>query len=538
MCNSESRIVVALIILLPIAFSQYLNSTIIETALSSVWTPVSSKFDRPATCSIVGHDYINDRIVIFGGINKNNSTGNDMNLYIYDMIQDKLFIIPDALYTYYNHWEYGGRKIAVIYNCGSTNAVIYDNSMYFVDNNGVSKLILNPFYKYIADSVNQSSVPAILDYMETVDIHGRKYYPRFPVANGCIFINHLLLYVFYTDQTYTQYSQKVLVFGSNWAVLDQFVQYDIFTPFRAGKAFFGADYSCGRIPCSCVAVDDTLYVIGGKKDRLTLVSLTEIPHFDLNNSYYYPFNASNLYRLSSNISSIGCSVIKDDKERYIYVLGGMNNSRQILKIDTVNINVLSVLNMTLSSDIKYSTIISSNENNRIYAFRGLDENSDQGVFIDISSTPAIIQVPNSDVRNQSILGLTMEFIFGIILIGFICICGAFLIYRWALKRYLQKSSQENLVEKVASEDVDKLEMINHRECVEGSNEKQEIELISHEKTNWSSEMLSEEKLQELYCTYLKSRFNCFHHCEQIGLTDQYIQQLFERFEQINIDSKT
>ena len=553
MLNSECRIVAALIILLSVAFSQYLNSTILEAELSSIWMPTSSRFATSARCSIVGHDYDNDRVVIFGGINKNKSTGNDTNIYIYDMIQDKLVTIPDALSTYYNHyWEYGGDNYVytVIYNCGSTNAVIYNNFMYYIDNNGVCKLNLNPFYMYITDSVNTSSVPAILDYIKIGNIHAHNsdLHRRFPVANGCIFMKDLSLYVFYTfnmwsNQTYTIYEQDILVFGTGDWIEEQtqVVQYDIMVPLEAGKGVFGPgeglfspDYSCGRTPCNCVMFDDTLYLIGGEKDRVVLVDSAKIPQFDLNNQYYYPaFEASQSYRIL-NISIAGCSVIKDDEEKYIYLLGGMNNSRQIYKIDTSNISLSGVLNMSLADDIKYSTIISCNKNHRIYAFRGLDGNADQGAFIDISSTLPNTQVtplPDSEATNQSILGATMEIISGIIFIGLICICGAFIIYRWALKRYPQQSSQENLVENDASENVDRLEMIDHKEIVEENEEKQGVDLISAARMTWSDEMLSEEKLQELYCTYLKSRFNCFHQCEQIGLTHQYIQQLFERFEQ-------
>ena len=49
-----------------------------------------------------------------------------------------------------------------------------------------------------------------------------------------------------------------------------------------------------------------------------------------------------------------------------------------------------------------------------------------------------------------------------------------------------------------------------------------------------TEMISESKMKELYQLFLKSRLECFSKCEEIGLTDQFMDQLlgvFEKFKQ-------
>ena len=52
----------------------------------------------------------------------------------------------------------------------------------------------------------------------------------------------------------------------------------------------------------------------------------------------------------------------------------------------------------------------------------------------------------------------------------------------------------------------------------------------HENNHKRMDMISERKLNELYGLYLQSKFICFNQCEQIGLSNKYIQELFQRFE--------
>ena len=142
MSNTKNIIIYILFQLLQKIYCQY-TSTRIETALQN-WLLSSTQFYRPAGYSIVGYDYDNDKVIIFGGAQglTNVDSADWYILYIYDIFKDTLTSIPIS-------WDSYGELL----NDVTTNAVIINSTMYFTITDFVLSLDLDPIYSYYINKI-------------------------------------------------------------------------------------------------------------------------------------------------------------------------------------------------------------------------------------------------------------------------------------------------------------------------------------------------------------------------------------------------
>ena len=263
-------------------------------------------------------------------------------------------------------------------------------------------------------------------------------------------------------------------------------------------------------------------------------------------------------------------IITDEENGYIYVLGGNEHPTDIYRIDVSggppyddspgvvvqkyhlekDPNVKK-LNFSLSLPI-YTTTLLNKQNGRIYAFRINYLNTNDSVqiaFTDIAEViintnlkPETSQDTNiNDYNNDNFLTSTIGISIGIIIIGLICVCCTIGIGLCIMKKMKQKqsnhSSKEHLM-KVKSDSVNEHSNMEQNdddkeiECVEMIDMKKDINMKKQQKMKVNSimEKLSDAKVDDLYQTYLRSKLECLEQCEELGLLDEMIEELFALFE--------
>ena len=118
--------------------------TWIESALPE-WQLSSTHFDETVGWSIIAYDKLHDKIIIFGGVPKQDidyefpeyREYHEKNVYIYDMLTDTLSSIPMP-------WDDG--TYGWVVNPSTTNAIIINSIMYFLTDYNLIKLDLSPIY--------------------------------------------------------------------------------------------------------------------------------------------------------------------------------------------------------------------------------------------------------------------------------------------------------------------------------------------------------------------------------------------------------
>ena len=136
--------------MLYISYCNHIDSFWIETALQN-WTDSLTHFVTAAANSLVAYDEDTQKAIIFGG----SSIFFEWNhLYVYDFIEDSLSIVAI-------NWNFV-KPDRYLLNPASTSAVIIDSIMYFATSNQVSKLDLAPVYEYDVVSSNFDIKPEVI----------------------------------------------------------------------------------------------------------------------------------------------------------------------------------------------------------------------------------------------------------------------------------------------------------------------------------------------------------------------------------------
>ena len=188
----------------------------------------------------------------------------------------------------------------------------------------------------------------------------------------------------------------------------------------------------------------------------------------------------------------------------------------------------------------YTTTLLNKQNGRIYAFRINNNNNDskQIVFTDIATykvTPTTsTNIENNDESEGSDFSLTstLAVIIGIVITGIICVVCTIAIGLYVIKR-IQKgangnSSQqnENLIQiKSDSEYDDESGSVEMNETKTTSNKSKQRAILAS-----VMDGLSDAKIDQLYEIYSRSKLQCFQKCEDLGLTDEHIEELIALFE--------
>ena len=541
--------------------------------LAQDWSVSSASFLSSADCSIIGYDYDQEKVIILGGSKKESSDSErkyktDQNtLYIYNIIEDKLSSI-------YIAWD----RFLVLLNCGTTNAIITDSIMYFATQSDLLKLDLNPFYIFVDSNNNKSQSSLPLTQPEILPINTRYVYGYY----GCIVIDDSKSYLIISDiqnESYI-YNKDALTYdhaGGACLIMDNIL-------YIIGGVSNVTEYidiqnlnEWSEIPKSQQYKDQFPYQWGYKLQQDTSYSIVQ--------SVIYAADGIAVIKDEENklIYVLGGAATE----------GSTDHSTEIYRLNVID-QSMELLNISLPyPGFSHCTTVFSKIWGRIYAFRGNGEWPFDKILVSNSvfaPTPKPTQPqnpPNSANTNNTMLSTTMELVLGIIVIGLICIFCTVMIGMYAIKRILNNKEvnsspavEENLItekseinyqdiqqmmdeDKADQESVELCEIenvMNFKSTIEenedndfSSNEedgKSEIELdeikseeientnnesehfvASSESKKLSMEMLSDRKQNELYEIYLKSKFVCFNKCEEIGISEKYMKELFNRFEQ-------
>lgn len=136
---------------------------------------------------------------------------------------------------------------------------------------------------------------------------------------------------------------------------------------------------------------------------------------------------------------------------------------------------------------------------------------------------------------ESIFGATNELIIGILVLGILCICGAFVIGFYCSKKLIKNHDTQQHQETQSYP----TSAITSKSLGENQDEYQPITMKDdtpdHEDSSYTKfiERLSDTKKEQLYHMYLKSKLKCFEECNQtLGLSDTFIKELFATFEEM------
>ena len=533
-----------------------INTEWIESALQN-WTYSSSSFYRGAAWSIVGYDQNRDKVIIFGGIGSDEDfqTADWYQLYIYDLITDKLTHVPIS----WSVGAYGDDEIeddtydyTLLINSDLANAIIINSTMYFLIQHNMLTLDLNPIYSYYIDNIGDIAPQVKPNIFFDSD---SPYYG----GMGCMVTDSSRQYLFVTNMIC---NRDIIVIN-----------------LRNHAYWFAAQSNEIHFEGACVVMNDILYVIDGHFsnrteyiDLRTLLNPQLSPYDPILMMFYYPAlrprNPRTLTEQALNVNEqiidegkyytgTGYGVITDSQGKNIYLLGGYDHSQGIYRLDVTQ-QTFQLLDIHLPStfQLKYATTILHQKTGRIYAFRGVQGADSEHIafttnsLISSDSKPITTTIESTDniepiyikQKSESVLSTTMEFVIGIIIIGLICIVGIICIGIFAINR-IQKSSSnpknvesdskvECLMDNEHNDDdieMEKMTVLDNEgnKDLKMGNMNSNVGSISNES---STPSLSDTKMHELYKLYSKSKLDCLNECDSLQLNEEVMDQLFCAFE--------
>ena len=387
MAASESLIFCILISLLTNTYCQSIDPSSLEAVLRHDWSLSPGKFLSAGGSSIVAYDADVEKVIIFGGESDAVSAilrwrrtiyeHMDWNYtYIYDIAKDRLTPIRTSWPYLYRQSSYLDFETSLI-NYATTNAIVINSYIYFATDTAL----------LIYDSAGLYKMEAMLNGEEPWD-------NSFDIRQYPIEIS----YNIYEDEDYwagqgcvvtNQNQDHIFIIGS--ALEPRTSQYIIMCSITSDPIFDTPDCTIAgqtlydHIEGPCVVMHDILYIIGGFYTNTTEYATVS----SLVSGFTKFTKEKNLYQGQMEISAeeagnAGSSVIQDDDNKLIYILGGRYgypHNREIYKMNTSS-QTMELLDFYLPDPgINFTTTILSKSNGKIYAFRGLDGwNADQIAF--------------------------------------------------------------------------------------------------------------------------------------------------------------